>query len=160
MELGTIDYPFRDINLVFIEVFNEHQHTDRNISIYVKEVTKNYIPIDFIQIVNVTKISIDSYTQNELLYDAQNAEFNLMQVTEPVNITTVKSLFNIIQNTVKGDLDSSRMDAVELAEFNQNGKIYIRPYRTRFNINHISVTTEPYVIYTDVVFVYTVFGFK
>ena len=159
MELGTIDYPFRDINLVFIEVFNEHQHTDRNISIYVKEVTKNYIPIDFIEIVNVTKISIDSYTRNEL-YDAQNAEFNLMQITEPVNITTIKSLFNIIQNTVKEQLDSSRMDAVELAEFNQNSKIYIRPYRTSFNINHISVITEPYVIYTDAVFVYTVFGFK
>ena len=67
MEFGTIEYPFRDINLVFIEVFNEHQHTDRNISIYVKELTKNYLPTDFIEIVNTTMISIDSYTHNELM---------------------------------------------------------------------------------------------
>ena len=66
MELGKIDYPFRDINLVLIEVHNVHQHTDKNISIYVMEATDNYLPLDSIMLLNVSQVNFDTYTQNSL----------------------------------------------------------------------------------------------
>ena len=62
MELGTIEYPFKDINLVFLDIFNVHQHTDRVINIFIMEATDSYFTFDFIKIVNTTQVSIDSYT--------------------------------------------------------------------------------------------------
>ena len=60
MELGTIDYPFRDINLVLIELHNVHQHSQRNISVYTMEATENYLSLDLSVLLNVSEVTFDA----------------------------------------------------------------------------------------------------
>ena len=98
MELGTREYPFRDINLVLIEVNNEHQHTDRNITIYVMEATDSYLPLGAIKVLNITEFSIDTYTELGSI-DAENANFRTVNAISDLSVD--KTLFNIIQNTEK-----------------------------------------------------------
>ena len=136
MELGTMDYPFRDINLVLIEIHNVHQHTDRNISVYTMEATDNYLPLDSIELLTVSQVSFDTYTQKSL-NEAHNTNFIVSD--NQFNVSIEKALFNIIQNTTKGVSDTSRMDETEQAEFNLNTNIVFRVHRSSINFNHISI---------------------
>lgn len=43
VELGNKQYPYKSINAAFIEIVNLHSNTDRNISIFVKEQTMNFV---------------------------------------------------------------------------------------------------------------------
>ena len=153
MELGTIDYPFRDINLVLIEVHNVHQHTERNITIFTMEATESYLPLDSIVLLNVSQVNFDTYTQNSL-YDAQNTNFVVSDIQHDISI--VKALFSIIQNTTKGDSDTSRMDVIEQGELNLHSYIVLRVHRSSINFNHINVHSR---IVSSIVtyFVYTSF---
>ena len=153
MELGTIDYPFRDINLVLIEVHNVHQHTDRNITIFTMEATENYLPLDSIVLLNVSQVNFDTYTQNNL-NEAHNTNFIVSNIQHDISI--VKALFSIIQNIAKLDSDTSRMDTIEQAEFNLNSYIVFRVHRSSINFNHISVHSR-LINNLDTNFVYTSF---
>ena len=153
MELGTVDYPFRDINLVLIEVHNVHQHTDRNITIFTMEATKSYLPINSIKLLNVSQVKFDTYTQNSL-NEAKNTNFIVSDIQ--YNVSIVKALLSIIQNTTIGDSDTSRMDVLEQAEFNLYSNIVFRVHRSSINFNHISVHSR-FINNVNINFVYTSF---
>ena len=157
MELGTIDYPFRDISLVLVEIHNAHQHTGRNISIYTMEATENYLPIDSIKLLNVSRVNFDTYTQNNL-NDPKNVNFVLLDVH--MNISVSKSLFNLIQNTIMGDSDTSRMDEAEKSELSTHNFVIFRVHRWSVNFNHISVHSRFLNDDTYVNFVYTSFWYQ
>ena len=152
MELGTIDYPFRDINLVLIEAHNVHQHTDRNISIYTMEAAESYLSLDSIVLLNVSQVHFDTYTQNSL-NEAHYTNFIVSDIH--YDVSTSMGLFNIIQNTTKGASDTSRMDVLEQAEFNLNTNIVFRVHRSSINFNHISIHSRlinninTYLVYTS-----------
>ena len=65
LELGTYNYPFKDLSMPFLEIFNCYDaYPGANISVYVAATTSNYIPWSFKQnaIVIVDKnLTIDSY---------------------------------------------------------------------------------------------------
>ena len=153
MELGTIDYPFRDINLVLIELHNVHQHSQRNISVYTMEATENYLSLDLSVLLNVSEVTFDAYTQNSL-YKAQNTNFVVSDTK--FNVSIAKGLFNIIQDKTKGDSDTSRMDMVELGEFGFDNNLVFRVHRSSINFNHISVHSH-FINDIDARLVYTSF---
>ena len=33
IELGTIDHPYKKISYAFVEILNDHSHTDRNLTV-------------------------------------------------------------------------------------------------------------------------------
>ena len=45
IELGTKDYPYKHIAYAFVEVLNYHSHSDRNLTIYLMEYTRNELPL-------------------------------------------------------------------------------------------------------------------
>ena len=65
IEFGTRTHPYKNLGFVFVELLNYHSHTDRNISIYVKENTQNYLHIYNNDIVNITYVEIVTYSDNE-----------------------------------------------------------------------------------------------
>ena len=71
------------------------------------EATDNHLPFDVIQIVNTTQLNIDTYTESDY-YGPRNADFRIVE-TE-IEMMTLRSVMNIVQNTTKGDADVSRMD--------------------------------------------------
>ena len=156
MELGTIEYPFKDINLVFLDIFNIHQHTDRTINIYVMEATDSYLNFDSIQIVNTTQVNIDTYTESDY-YEARNANFRIVETL--IEMKTSRSLMNIIQNTTKGNLDVSRMDEHEISDLTLQSLIVLHIHRSSLMLNHISVYTEHTTIRPNKIFIYTSYCF-
>ena len=136
MELGTIEYPFRDINLVFLELNNHHQHTNRTINIYVMEATSSYLAYEFIQIVNITQVNIDTYTDNSL-NDPKSINFRL--IDDMYDMHTTKTLFNIVQNTTKNEIDISRMDEHEIGDLTQQTFVMFHIHRSSITFNHVDV---------------------
>ena len=139
MELGTIEYPFRDINLVFVELNNQHQHTNRTIDIYVKEETKSYLTTDFIQIVNITQININSYTEGSF-NDPNSIHFVL--VSSMFDMHAIKSLFNLIQNGTISEIDTSRMEEHEIGDLTQQNLVLFHIHRSSISFNHVDVHSE------------------
>ena len=62
IELGTIEHPYKQISYAFIELLNYHSHTDRNITIYVMEYTRNELSVEVGNIINITNVDIKPYT--------------------------------------------------------------------------------------------------
>ena len=62
IELGTKKYPYKNIALVFIEILNFHSNSNRSISIFLKEFTTSYVMQAKNYIINMTSVSIDSYS--------------------------------------------------------------------------------------------------
>ena len=65
IELGTRDHPYKQITYAFIEILNYHSHSDRNLTIYLMENTRNGLPISKASIINITNVDIKSYTNQE-----------------------------------------------------------------------------------------------
>ena len=43
IELGTLEYPYKSIKYVFVEILNLHANSDRTINVILKEGTTDYI---------------------------------------------------------------------------------------------------------------------
>jgi len=61
-ELGTYDHPYKEIKSAFVELFNFHSFTDRNITIKLAERTTNYVMMGT-YIMNITQVNIVSYSK-------------------------------------------------------------------------------------------------
>ena len=95
IEFGTIDYPYKNLLLAFIEVRNLHSHTNRTINVYVKTGTTWYITPSAIYIINISKVNLQSYSD----YSASSLRPKIISVVSGVTLNSPKSLFNIISNT-------------------------------------------------------------
>ena len=151
MELGTREYPFRDINLVLIEANNEHQHTDRNITLYVMEATDSYLPLGDIKVLNISKFVIDTYRELDC-GDVQSANFRTVGTIS--DLDNSKIVFNIVQNTKSSALDTSQMDEHEFTEFASSFLVVFLIHRSSFELNNINIYTESADI-SSIVYIHT-----
>ena len=62
VELGTKQYPFKNIALPFIEILNYHSHSSRTVNIYLMENTTNYLMQNTNYVINMTMVNIESYS--------------------------------------------------------------------------------------------------
>ena len=151
--MGTIKYPFKDLNLVFLELFNHHQHTDRVVNVFVYEATDSYLLYDFAKIVNITQVNIDTYTTS-LLNEPKNVNFRL--VDDMYDMHTKTSLFNVIQNLNKSEIDVSNMEEHEIGDLTEQSFVIFIVHRSSVRFNHIDVhshfsnaATSVWLIYTS-----------
>lgn len=96
LELGTKENPYRNIGLVFLEILNIHSHTDRNITINLKESTLIYMNQLRSYIINVTNVEIRSYSES-VNNVPRSAEIYVSNFNIPY--FSPKTRFNIISNT-------------------------------------------------------------
>ena len=61
-ELGTKDYPYKEIESAFVEITNFHFHSERNISVFVMEGSTVFVKSPT-YIVNITNVHIESYSE-------------------------------------------------------------------------------------------------
>ena len=62
MEFGTKQYPYRYFKYVSSEILNQFSHKDVEITIYLKEGTDVYIREGDTFFINITKVSVASYS--------------------------------------------------------------------------------------------------
>ena len=64
MEFGTKQYPYRYFKYVSSEILNQFSHKDVEITIYLKEGTDVYIRESDTFFINITKVTVTSYSDN------------------------------------------------------------------------------------------------
>lgn len=97
VELGTLEYPFKEINSAFLELVNIHANTNRNISIYVLEDTINYIRLKTAYVLNINNVTLTTYSKSALI--SSKATIIGVDSDSYSSIFGESTLFNIIKNT-------------------------------------------------------------
>lgn len=158
MELGNSKYPFRDINIALNEIHTIYANTNSTVYIYINEFTDNYIPIDYTYFVNISNVYIDTYTT---INNTQNHTASLICKDTDIDVgRSVKSLFHIIQNFDKTDIDTSGMDSVEGDEIQNAVDFAMIINRSNMNINRINLITDFENSNRIAGFLYTVFCYE
>ena len=94
MELGTKQYPYRTISPVFSELTNHLSHTETEATIYVKEGTELYIEDGTSVVLNMTKVSITTYSDTS----STPSSTNVITTDSTVTPISQKAAFHIMKN--------------------------------------------------------------
>ena len=95
MELGTIVNPYKNLMLAFIEVLNLHSHSNRTITIYVKENTSSHINIGLTYFINMKRVNLLTYTPSGT--SPRQSVIAFTDISEL--LFNQKTLFNIMANS-------------------------------------------------------------
>ena len=97
IELGTYQHPYKDLDSVFVEMLNLHSHTDRDIVVYIKEDTVNYLHVSQNYIVNINSVKIMTYS--DIFSNAANRATIIGTDIENVSpIYTISTSFSILKS--------------------------------------------------------------
>ena len=118
IELGTKAHPFKNIALPFVEILNYFSHSDRNLTVFVKEKTNNLLMWKSNYIINITMVTVESYAESE---GDIPSYANLTLKNADVTKLTSKTVFNILKNIDLRLSSILKTDQI-LAEEENNGK--------------------------------------
>jgi hypothetical protein len=140
IELGTKLYPFKSLMLAFVEILNFHSHTDRNITVYVKESTTLYANQDSLYSINLDSVIIQTYSSG--LTNARSS--SIIFTDTGVNIFSKKTRFNLISN---GDLELSNV--LQNNSLTELEKTQVKFKNSGFVTNRWSFSITGFNIYTN-----------
>ena len=156
IELGTIDYPYKELSYALIEVLNYHSHTDHNITIHLMEETSNILGFRQANIVNITNVSIVPYSLSN-----PNPEKATILVKDEIEvISTPSTLFNVMKtfemrmNEVifnNSDITEQERLRVEFNDYN------IMILRSNFMIQNMNVISDREDLFNDVSLLFFVY---
>ena len=155
VELGTIDHPYKSIAYPFVEVLNYHAHTDRNLTIYLMENTRNELRIGTGHIVNISHVEINSYTLDSR--DPEKATVVGMEEADIVaNPTTsfsiLKSYEHRFDEIITNNSDISDQDKLKISL-----EVYlILAYKSSISLHNLELISEYSFVTLDITFVYPV----
>ena len=140
IELGTKDFPFKNIGLAFVEILNFHSHSDRRVTIFLKEFTTNYMSQTQNYIVNITEVIIDSYN-----FDPNPPEKAIIfGVKDRVNLFSENSLYNLLENDALRLTEKTEVAGITDSEKSQiqatDSNIYV--IRSNFKLNNVDVQKD------------------
>ena len=163
IELGTLQYPFKSLGFVFVELLNFHANTERTINVYLKENTKNYIDLSFNYIINMTMVTISSYSITSRT--PSKAIIVAGEVNDPTqgNITAYYSnttVFNILLNTKlnkdKQLFSSLLLSSTELSYLSRQTQV-VMVHKSNFTIDNIVLNSTFNDINSKYVFIFLIY---
>ena len=147
IELGTRQYPFKYLGLVFVELLDFHSNSDRTINVYLRENTESYIDLSFNYIINITTVNILTYSISSSTPSMANVTAGEVKDLDQVNITAYfnnGTRFNILKSTklrkTEKIFSNSKLSSTELNYLNQNNNVII-VHRSNFKIDNIVFNT-------------------
>ncbi|CAI2360059.1 unnamed protein product [Moneuplotes crassus] len=130
MELGTKQYPYKNIELAFVEILNFHSHSDRNLRVKVMENTDNYVggilgsslrsdrrPVVLVN--NITSVTVESYS----VYSSLSPRAASIYFTSSSSVSDPKTMFNIMNHTqseIESNITSSSKLIISHSSFTMN----------------------------------------
>ena len=163
IELGTLQYPFKSLGFVFVELLNFHANTARTINVYLKETTKNYVDLSFNYTINITTVTISSYSTTSSTPSKATIVAGEANNPTQANITAYYSnttVFNILLstklNTSKQIFSNSLLSLTELSYLSQKAQVMI-VHRSNFTIENIVLNSTFYNINSKYTFFFVVF---
>ena len=95
LEIGSRENPYRSMKPLTSEILNHHSNQDKEINIYLKENTMTYIEDQTNYFINISTISISSYSETS----DSPAKATLMGTRIQQSGISKKAAFTILQNT-------------------------------------------------------------
>ena len=95
LELGTFEHPYKHIMMPFVEIFNFHSNSDEDITIHVIEEMEIEIPVDQIYLINITQVSITTFSRLNL----EPSMSTFVESDTPYTLEDLKSLFRTMSDT-------------------------------------------------------------
>ena len=156
IELGTIDHPYKQISYAFIEILNYHSHSDRNLTIYLMEYTRNEMTIGLGNVINITNVDIKPYTLRSV--DPDKATIVGIDGTDIV--ASPSTSFSIMKSyeTRFDEVVTTNADIPEEEKIKITLEIYLIVwYRSSILLQNLELISEHENIFLDVTFVYPVY---
>ena len=156
VELGTLEFPFKDLTTVVVDIMNLHSHSDVEINIFMAEYSYHYLEHDTAKIVNITKVNFDSYSPS--LNDEVNRATLVLSSIE-FDLMATQTIFSLIQDTTIQDIDISNMEQTEIDEVTSSSDFGIMINRADVSFNNLDVMTQETENVVYVTSFYTVWNF-
>ena len=156
VELGTIDYPYKELSYAFIEILNYHSHTDRNLTVNLMEATTNILGLRQANIANITSVNIMPYS----LTSPEPGNTTIL-IKDEINIVNRPStLFNImktfemrIDEKITNNPDITEQEKLRLEFDNYNFLII----RSNFMMQNMNITSDRANVLDDVFLFYIIY---
>ena len=154
IELGTQSYPYKSSRAAFSELLNFHSHRNVSMSIYFKENSEIYIEDDVNFILNITSVTISSYSDTSST--PSSTTLIPTQITQPT--TSKKVAFTILTNTnillnetiQKGTFTSNQIKSIN------RGKTTFMVAMSNVYFKNINAWRDSVDISTQTMFIYTI----
>ena len=148
---------------MFVELLNFHANTTRTINVHLKENTQSYIDLSFNYIINITTVTISSYsttsntTSKATIVAGEINDPTLANITAYYSNTTV---FNILLSTKlnknKQIFSNSLLRSIEFKYLSQQTQVII-VHRSNFTIDNIVLNSTFNDINSEYMFFFAVF---
>ncbi|CAI2361394.1 unnamed protein product [Moneuplotes crassus] len=131
MELGTKQFPYKNIELAFVEILNFHSHSDRNLRVKVMENTDNYVggilgsslrsdrrPVVLVN--NITSVTVESYSVHSSLSPGTASIYFTNSSSVSADPKTMFNIMNHTQSEIESDITSSSKLIISHSSFTMN----------------------------------------
>ena len=161
VELGTMQFPYKSLALVFVEMLNYHANTARTINIYLKENTESYVDLGFNYIINMKTVNIKPYSSTSSSPSKATIIAGEQNSPSSANITAYfnnGTTFNLLKNTQlrKSQKILSSFSSTEINYLTQTSQVFT-VYRTNFTIDNIILKTVFDNINSGYIFLFAVY---
>ena len=156
VELGTKDYPYKQLSFVLIEILNYHSHSNRNLTVYLMEQTTNILGFKQANIVNITNVSIVPYS----LTSSDPAKAIILVKDEIDIVASPSTLFNVMK-TFEMRMDEQVNNNTDMAE-QERFRVQFNDYnilvlRSNFMIDNMNIISDREDLYNDVILMFFVY---
>ncbi|CAI2379456.1 unnamed protein product [Moneuplotes crassus] len=136
IELGTEKYPYKSINLVFVELLNIRSHSEDSITIFLKENTIVNIEKGYNYIANISSVKIESYGSS-----SQSGRATLYVRQSAVEMFNSQTLFNLVVNRTLNIFPKINVAGVSSGEISilQSLDTCIFIWRSNFTMNNVNI---------------------
>ena len=161
VELGTMQFPYKSLALVFVELLNYHANTARIINIYLEENTESYVDLGFNYIINMTTVNIKSYSSTSSSPSKATITAGEQNSPSQINITAYFNTwtsFNLLKNTQlrKSQQILSTFSASEISYLSKTSQVFT-VHRTNFTVSNIIMRSEFDNINTGYTFLFAIY---
>ena len=163
VELGTMQFPYKTLGLVFVELLNFHANSGRTINIYLMENSTNYIDLGFNYVINITMVNIHSYSSTSS--SPAKATILAGEINSPSqsNITAYfnsGTTFNILQSTelrkTKQIFSNTIIGSTEMNYLQKTNQV-VMVQRSNFTISNMTIISEFNNINSNYIFFFSVY---
>ena len=140
MELGTQNYPYRNVRSATSEILNYYSFTDVNINIYLKENARVYVEEDKAYFFRMNTVTVTSYSDTS--DNPRRALIIETSITQPS--MSAKASFHLLKHT---DIDIT--SALVTGEYGSTTFSYLNQNKKAFNIIESNFTIHNVNVYSE-----------
>ena len=138
IELGTKQYPYKNIGLVFAELFNLRSYSSSQISIFIKEGTTWYMQQGYNYVLSISSVTIQTYSE----ISSSPGMATLFVIQNTVNMFSNQTTFNLVSNNTLKFASKVNASLLTTGEISQLSTLDTTLYVCRSNLTLINLKLQ------------------